>query len=347
MTWKSCLAFTALLVLAAADANAQSWPSRRIDMIIPFAAGGSSDVIGRSVASALSDLLGQQVVVNNRDGASGTLGFSTLASAPADGYTIGFGPTTPIANAPYLVKGVRYQVDSFDYICQVFENPFTITVGPDSRFKSASELIAAARESPGKVSYGHSGTGTIPHLSVENYANALKLKLHGVPFRGESPMLPILIKGDVEFGTVAVVTLRGQKLRPLVYFGNRRHPALPDVPTERETRRVYLGTARSPGPVRAQGPAGGNPRSIGARLRNRDHARSRAANDRERRSQHYLPDRRAISGADRSRLQVQGRAHPSSRARRPIRASTPRHHRRRIKPFQTTGRGKRRHSGDA
>ena len=82
MTWKSGLAVTLLLALGTVDANAQSWPSRRIDMIIPFAAGGSSDVIGRSVATALSDLLGQQVVVNNRDGASGTIGFGALASAP-------------------------------------------------------------------------------------------------------------------------------------------------------------------------------------------------------------------------------------------------------------------------
>ena len=234
MTWKSGLAVTLLLALGTVDADAQSWPSRRIDMIIPFAAGGSSDVIGRSVATALSDLLGQQVVVNNRDGASGTIGFGALASAPADGYTIGFGPTTPIANAPYLVKGVRYQVNSFDYICQVFENPFTITVAPDSKFKSAAALIAAAKESPGKLTYGHAGNGTIPHLAVENLADSLKLKLHGVPFRGESPMLPILLKGDLDFGAVAVVTLRGQTLRPLLVFAPRRHPALPDVPTDGE-----------------------------------------------------------------------------------------------------------------
>jgi tripartite-type tricarboxylate transporter receptor subunit TctC len=234
MTRKIGLAVATSLALSALHAHAQSWPARRIDMIIAFSAGGSTDVIGRSVATALSELLGQQVVVNNRDGASGTIGFGALASAPADGYTIGFGPTTPIANAPYLVKGVRYQVDSFEYICQVFENPFTIAVAPDSRFKSAQELIAAAKESPGKVSYGHPGSGTIPHLAVANLADALKLQFHGVPFRGEGPMLPILIKGDVDFGTVAVVSLRGQTLRPLLVFAAQRHPALPDVPTDRE-----------------------------------------------------------------------------------------------------------------
>jgi tripartite-type tricarboxylate transporter receptor subunit TctC len=194
MRWERRLAVTMLLALGAADANAQSWPTRPVEVIIPFSAGGSSDVIGRSVATALSELLGQQVVVSNRDGASGTIGFNALATAAADGYTIGFGPTTPIANTPYLVKGVRYQVDSFDYICQVFENPFTLAVAPESRIKSARDLLAAARESPGKLSYGHSGTGTIPHLSVENFTDALDLKLQGVPFRGESTMMSVLLK---------------------------------------------------------------------------------------------------------------------------------------------------------
>jgi tripartite-type tricarboxylate transporter receptor subunit TctC len=234
MRWERGLAVTMLLALGAVDASAQSWPARPVEVIIPFSAGGSSDVIGRAVAAALSELLGQQVVVNNRDGASGTIGFNALATAAADGYTIGFGPTTPIANAPYLVKGVRYQVDSFDYICQVFENPFTLAVAPESKIKSARDLLAAVRESPGKLSYGHSGTGTIPHLSVENLADALDLKLQGVPFRGESTMMSVLLKGDIDLGVLAVVTIRGRNFRPLLIFAGQRHPALPDVPTDKE-----------------------------------------------------------------------------------------------------------------
>ena len=199
MTWNGCLVAIALpLAVFTFDANAQR--SRTIEMIIPFPAGSGVDVIGRSVAAALSEQLGQQVVVNNRDGASGTIGFNALAAALPDGNTIAFGPTTPIANAPYLVKGVRYQVDSFDYICQIFENVFTVAVPPQSKFKSAQELIAAARENPGKLTYGHAGNGTIPHLSVENFADALKLKFQPVPFRGDAPVLPTLLKGDIDFG---------------------------------------------------------------------------------------------------------------------------------------------------
>jgi tripartite-type tricarboxylate transporter receptor subunit TctC len=234
MGWTCRVAIALPFALAAVGAHAQSWPTRPIEVIIPFPAGGSVDVIGRAVATAISEELGQQIVVSNRDGASGTIGFNALASAAPDGYTLGAGPTTPIANAPYLMKGVRYGVDSFEYLCHVFENAFTVTVAPQSKFKSAQELIAAARDNPGKLGYGHSGNGTIPHLAVANLADELKLNFQPVPFRGESAVMPTLLKGDIDFGSVAVVTVRGQNFRPLLAFSDARHPALPDLPTARE-----------------------------------------------------------------------------------------------------------------
>ena len=234
MRRKGALVAAVALALIAPEANAQKWPARPIEMIIPFPAGSGMDVIGRAVASALAEQSGQQVVVNNRDGASGTIGFNALAAATPDGSTIAFGPTTPIANAPYLVKGVRYRVDSFDYICQIFENVFTIAVAPQSKLRSVEDLITAAREHPGKLTYGHAGTGTIPHLAVENFAEALKLKFQPVPFRGDAPVLPTLLKGDIDFGAPAVSTIHRQNFRPLLVFSQARHPAYPDVPIARE-----------------------------------------------------------------------------------------------------------------
>jgi tripartite-type tricarboxylate transporter receptor subunit TctC len=111
---------------------------------------------------------------------------------------------------------------------------FTIAVAPQSRFKSAQELLATARENPGKLTYGHAGNGTIPHLAMENFADALKLKFQPVPFRGDAPILPTLLKGDIDFGVSAVSTIHGKEFRPLLVFLEKRHPAYPDVPTARE-----------------------------------------------------------------------------------------------------------------
>lgn len=225
----------AMSLALCAPASAQNWPSRNIELIIPFPAGSGVDLIGRAMAVALSAQFGQNVVVLNPAGAAGTIGFGTLASATPDGHVIGFGPSTPIANAPYLVKGVRYNVDSFDYICQVFENVFTISVGPSSKFKTAAELLAAIKEKPGAMNYGHAGLGTIPHLAAENLLDALKLKMQHVPFRGDAPVVPALLSGEIEAASVAVSTIRGNdKIRPLITFADQRHPAYPEVPTAKE-----------------------------------------------------------------------------------------------------------------
>lgn len=232
--------FGLFLALTGHDAHAQSWPSRPIEMIIPFSAGGGVDIIGRSVAAAISEQLGQNIVVVNREGAGGTLGFGQLAAAAPDGYTLGFGPTTPISNAPYLVKGVRYNVDSFDYVCQVFENVFSIAVGPASKFKTVQDLLAFAKDNPGKLTYGHAGVGSIPHLSVENFGDALKVKFTHAPFRGDNALLPQLLNGELDFAAPAVSSIQGRNVRPLVVFSDTRHPALPNIPTAKE-----LGVATS------------------------------------------------------------------------------------------------------
>jgi tripartite-type tricarboxylate transporter receptor subunit TctC len=231
--------------LCGPSAAQQRWPSRTIEIIIPFSPGSGVDLIGRAMATAFTEQLGQTAVVLNREGAAGTLGFATLAAAPPDGHMLAFGPTTPIANAPYLVKGVRYNVDSFDYICQVFENIFTLSVGPQSPIRSAQELFAAAREKPGTVTYGSAGLGTIPYLSVENLADALKLKFQHVPFRGDAPVVPALLSGQIDAGAVGISSIRGnERIRPLLVFADARHTVYPAVPVANE---LGVATAVPPG----------------------------------------------------------------------------------------------------
>src|SRR5262249_40362227 len=116
----------------------------------------------------------------------------------------------------------------------VFENVFTLAVAPQSRFKSVQDLLAAAREQPGKLTYGHAGPGTIPHLAVENLADALRVKFQAVPFRGDGPRLPMLLKGDIDFSASAVSSIHGKEFRPLLLFWGERHPSYPEVPTARD-----------------------------------------------------------------------------------------------------------------
>src|SRR5215471_775656 len=162
----SVLALGALAVCAAHGQT--SYPVRPVQVIVGFPAGGVVDVMARNLVAAAAAKFSQPFVVVNRDGASGTIGFGQLAGAQPDGYTLGAGPTTPISIAPHLMKSVKFGVDSFEYICQSFENVFTIAVPLDSPFRSIADMIAGARATPGKLSYGHSGVGTVPHLSVAN-----------------------------------------------------------------------------------------------------------------------------------------------------------------------------------
>jgi tripartite-type tricarboxylate transporter receptor subunit TctC len=213
-------------------------------MIVPFPAGGGVDVIARTAANAMATELGQSIAAVNRDGAAGTIGFNALASAVPDGYTIGGGPTTPIANAPYLQKSVRYTAESFEYVCQTWENVMALAVRQGSPIKSAQDLFAAARENPGKLSYGHAGIGTIPHLAAENLFDALGLKVQSVPFRGDSPMHPVLLKGDLDFAATALSSIRGLELRVLAVFADTRRADYPDAPTAKE---LGVATAVPPG----------------------------------------------------------------------------------------------------
>ena len=224
-----------LVACAAVSVPAQDkYPVRPVQVIVPYPAGGGVDVMARNLANAMMPLLGQQFVVVNRDGASGAIGFGMLANAQNDGYTLGAGPTTPMSITPHLMKNLKYDVHSFEYICQSFENVFTITVPPDSPFRSINDLIAAARDRPGKLTWGHSGVGTVPQLSVSNFAFRSKLNLVQVPYRGDAPMLLDLIAGRVSFGAPAIATIAGRNLRVLAVFAEQRHFAFPDAPTFKE-----------------------------------------------------------------------------------------------------------------
>jgi len=242
------------LALMSTIAGAQTFPSRPVEMIIPFTAGSGLDVNGRAVAASMADALKQPVIVMNRDGAAGTIGFGALATSAPDGQVIGFGPTTPISNSPYLVKGVKYDADSFSYLCQIFETVFVIAAGPDSRFRTSADVLQAAKEKPNSVTFGTAGLGTVPHLSMANLARSLGLELQHVPYRGDAPLLPALLRKEIDLAIVAIATIREHPaIHALAAFDEERNEAYPDIPTVKE-----LGVKRSvpPGQVGIYGPKG-------------------------------------------------------------------------------------------
>lgn len=229
------LCCAAWITLASALSVAQDYPSRPIQIIIPFAPGGGFDQTSRNTAQALAEVLKQPVAPLNIDGASGSIGLTRLANAVPDGYTIGITPAVSLTSEPHRNKSVTYNMDSFRYVCQVFDNIFSIAVHKDSPYKTIGDLIADAKRNPGKLSYGTSGTGSIPHLAIADIEAAAGVEFNHAPYRGDGPMQPDLLSGRLGFAGVLPSSFLGQvkagNLRLIAMLPERRHPSFPDVPT--------------------------------------------------------------------------------------------------------------------
>ncbi|WP_421992618.1 tripartite tricarboxylate transporter substrate binding protein [Roseococcus sp.] len=228
-------AFAATLLCASAKAQpAEEYPARPVQVIVSWQAGGLIDTVGRAFAQMLSDAAEGRFVVVNRDGGSGIVGAQALASARPDGYTIGFGPITPITTAAHTVRGVPFSIDSFDYVCKVFENVMGVTVAEASPLRSMAELVAAIRARPGELNYGHNGTNGLAHVYFANIVHALSLQVVDVAFRGEAGMFPEILSGRLHFGMGTLGGVRGRPLRMLAVFGDTRSGEAPEVPSTRE-----------------------------------------------------------------------------------------------------------------
>lgn len=225
----------ALAACATFGAQAQSgYPARPLQMIVPFPAGGPVDVVARSFAQVLDTKLNQRVVVLNRDGGSTTVGMNALLAAPADGYTFVYGPVTSLTVHLHWMKGLQFKADSFAPVCQTFENIFILASKPDSRFASFDSVLAEARANPGKITYGHPGVSSSPHLAGAELFQRAGVSASDVPYRGETPMLPTLKSGEIDLGVVTTGFVATHQLRPLAVFADKRLPQYPQVPTVKE-----------------------------------------------------------------------------------------------------------------
>ncbi len=224
------------LAMSCAGALAQSYPSKAIKVVVPNPAGGYYDVIARTVGQKLTDSLGQPMVVENRVGAGGSLGTEFTAKSPPDGYTIMVGGIGPHGIVPSLYANLSYDpVKDFAPIILVATTPNILVVHPSSPFQSVQDIVAAARQRPGALSYASNGNGTSQHLSAEMLAMTMGLKLNHIPFKGSAPAITAMLGGQVDFAFAvapdALAHVRGGKLRALAVTGAKRAAPLPEVPT--------------------------------------------------------------------------------------------------------------------
>lgn len=221
--------FGIFVICCAALVAAQD--KRNVEVILPYAAGGGVDAMGRAFAREAAQLTGQNWLVVNRDGGAGTIGFTALTRAAADGNTLVFSPASPLTNSPFLLKTMPFRSEQIEPVCQVFENVFAIAVRQDSPIKSMQDLVTRAKAAPGKLSYGHAGTGSVPHLGVAAVEKELGIELNPIPFRGDGALLPQLLGGQLDFAAPALSSITGKGLRVLVVLAEKRHSAMPDVPS--------------------------------------------------------------------------------------------------------------------
>ena len=228
------LAATAITV-AALPSHAQSdFPTRIVKIVVPYGAGTVPDIMARALTTGLSGRLGQQFIVENKAGGSGALGTASVVRAEADGYTLLFAPALVLSVLPQSRNDTGYRHDSLVPVCQTFVNTMGLAVRPDSPIKSIGDLVAAAKQKPGALSYGHTGVMTIPHLAMEEFIQAAAIDIREIPFRGGPQTIAELIAGRIDILSTVLGAEVGQNIRMIGVFGEKRLANLPEVPTFKE-----------------------------------------------------------------------------------------------------------------
>ena len=236
LTRKHFIALAAALV--AGSALAQGYPTKPITLVVPAAAGGTTDLAGRMLAQGLSTVTGQQVVVDNKGGGNGAIAASIVKRAPADGYTLLMQYSGFHVISPHLMKQRQWELADFQPIANILSAPQIIVVRDDVPAKTLAELVAYAKAHPGKLNYASSGNGSLQHVTGAMLEQQAGIKMVHVPYKGTGPALQDLLGGQVDltFGTAPpfMPHIASGKLRVLAVTGKQRLPSLPDVPTTAE-----------------------------------------------------------------------------------------------------------------
>jgi tripartite-type tricarboxylate transporter receptor subunit TctC len=233
---KKALITLALGLVAAASAQAQAWPSKPVTLLVPFPPGGSTDMIARTIAPQLQARLGSTFIVENKAGATGTVGAGIVKRAAPDGYTIFVSSLGPFVIAPHLIKGAPYDaLKDFDYITVAVQAPNVLAVPANSPHKTLADVIAFHKANPGKMSFASAGNGSSDHLTAELFWQQTGTTGLHIPYKGGAPAMSDLLGGQVDATFMNINTglpnIQAGKLRALAITSAKRSPLLPDVPT--------------------------------------------------------------------------------------------------------------------
>jgi len=222
------------VLMTATGAGAQNWPTRPIQLVVPYAPGGVVDFIGRTLGQRLSQQVGQPVVIDNRPGAGGMVGIEYTARAAADGHTIVIMDPAIVIN-PVLQEKPLYELKDLATLSVVGSSPLVLVVHPSVPVKAVAQLVQYARANPGKLNFGSAGIGTTPHMAGELLKVRTGLDATHVPYKGAGPAMADLAAGQLQFSfssiTAALPFIKDGRLRALATSGSRRSNALPEVPT--------------------------------------------------------------------------------------------------------------------
>jgi tripartite-type tricarboxylate transporter receptor subunit TctC len=236
---QSAVATSAAAALPGAFAQSTTWPEAAVKIVVPFTAGGASDVLTRALAERLQARLGQNFVVDNRTGAGGNIGMQAVKNAPADGYTVSSATIGTLSINQFLFANLGYDpVKDFEYVSMIWQNCNVFVVSASHPAKTVQEFLDWARKQPKGVSFGSAGVGTTPHLAGELFRVRTNLKAVHIPYRGAAQSMPALIAGDTDFAIDNIASysplIKSGKVKALAVTASERWPTMPDVPTMAE-----------------------------------------------------------------------------------------------------------------